>query len=701
MQSPYVPYNNEIGVRISFLLADTMRKSSESLEVINYKTLEKKYERNDSLRLRKGLGAGNEVLLRFEKLDLIKEGLKNEFVKTFGNPKSAHNELEKYFEVDSSARLHFDGITKADGSHLTPEQISQWTINVSVLKAFAKLKQARETMHKRMGNSSRGLWPGLIADLTAFNEILKLKYNEIVHSLPLSERRLRPDLKGLATEGYDYFVHGGIGSQNAAKVAEPRQKAILETLLRKHTNYDNVQITKYYNEVAVVAGWKTIDDSTVANYKKQWGFFTHGGKYGETSFDNTVGMQNKRIAPSVATAYWTMDGWDVELLFQQKNEKGVTTYHNRLTVVVVIDRVAGLNYPIGFAIGTHETPALITEALRNAANHTRELFGQRHKPVQLQSDRYAIKALSPIYEEMSKHYTPARAKNAKAKGIERYFLSLNKMCQEYFPNNWSGFGVKTDSKMQPNTEYLNKIRHSMPDEAGVRAQITRLMEMERSNKMAEYLDRFEAMPVEDRLTLGDAEYLNLFGLTHTHTNKLQGQGLVPTIEGQGFVFDSFESKFREYAYMDWAVKYDPEDMSKVLVLNAESDQNKKVKSIIGTHRFLLSQKFVQPEALYDRKDGDAAELAKVTQFNKQLKAEIMERANANQQLVDGVMLELPQLNDTLSKMILTDSLGQHKDQKSKERIGASTKRIESVSTSLSMTEEDEEFEVVQNFRNNY
>lgn len=708
---PYETYNNEIGVKISYLLCDAERMHPESLSVINYKSLEKKYQRNPMLRLKKGLGAGNEVLIRFDKLDLIKAGLRDNVQKAFGNPKAAHNELEKYFVIDTQARLFFDGFTKPDGSHLKPEQISQWTINVSVLKSLAQLKVARQTMRKRMNNNKNGVWSGLIADLKAFNDILKLKYNGIQHNLPLSERRLRPELKGLADEGYSYFVHGLVGAANAAKVALPKQKAILEELLRKHNNFDNVQIAKMYNEVAAKADWKAIDSSTVANYRREFGFYTHGGQFGESSFDNTRAMQNKRIAPSVATAYWTLDGWDVELLYQAPNEKGVMTYHNRLTVVVVLDPVAGLNYPIGYAIGTHETPALITEALRNAANHTRELFGDRYKPVQLQSDNYAIKALTPVYEAMSQYFTPARVKNSKAKVIEPYFLRLNKMAQQYF-SNWSGFGITGRKENQPNAEYLNKIRHSFPDEAGCRAQIDRIIDMERSAKVAEYMERFAAMPEADRLPLSNKEYLYLFGKTHSHTNRLQGEGLTPTINGTTLVFDSFDLKFRELAYLDWVVKYDPTDLSEVLVLDAKADANKKVKEIIGSHRFVLQQKQLQPMALYDRKEGDAQRLADVSQFNKQLKEKVMERMAETQQLVEEVFIENPRLNDTLSKLILVDGKGQHKDNKSKERLKGSSKRIEvstsqsnhtssdSYRTSLS-DQEEEEFEIVQNFRNNY
>ncbi|HHT9079692.1 TPA: hypothetical protein ACT5CJ_002484, partial [Flavobacterium psychrophilum] len=69
-------------------------------------------------------------------------------------------------------------------------------------------------------------------------------------------------------------------------------------------------------------------------------------------------------------------------------------------------------YPIGYAIGSHESPELIKEAMRNAINHTAELFGQRFNPRQLQSDNYQSKTLTPVYEACTKYYTPAKVKNA-------------------------------------------------------------------------------------------------------------------------------------------------------------------------------------------------------------------------------------------------------------------------------------------------
>ena len=93
-------------------------------------------------------------------------------------------------------------------------------------------------------------------------------------------------------------------------------------------------------------------------------------------------MTVKRSAPSAPLYFWTLDGWDAELLYQKttvdKQGHNVTTYHNRVKLEVVLD--ACTKYPIGFAIADTESPDLVRAALRDAVNHTRELFGSRFRP---------------------------------------------------------------------------------------------------------------------------------------------------------------------------------------------------------------------------------------------------------------------------------------------------------------------------------
>lgn len=91
-------------------------------------------------------------------------------------------------------------------------------------------------------------------------------------------------------------------------------------------------------------------------------------------------------------------------------------------MVVVLDVFN--DYPIGYAVGSHECPELIKAALRNAAIHSRELMGEMLRAYQIQSDRYAIKTMHDLYAVMGGKVTPAQAHNAKSKTRRALLQSL-------------------------------------------------------------------------------------------------------------------------------------------------------------------------------------------------------------------------------------------------------------------------------------
>ncbi|MGV3705420.1 MAG: hypothetical protein ACO1NU_08580 [Arcticibacter sp.] len=667
MQSAYDIYKNEIGVRMSFLISDFDKRQKDSLAIIGYDAIAKRAKRNPGLRLREGKGLGNEALLSWVNLPY---DWKKQCIERFGDPDlvTKTNELEKLYQIDPKAADVYATFKKGDGTKLDPKLIKAYTANASVLNAVIVAVSKRKSYRKALGGAAKSFWD-IIAD-----EVEDLR-EKTGHTLKTAS--LRKLVASYKKNGYESLISGKLGNQTAAKIVTGDHVALIEELLKKHTNLDNEQIRSLYNMAASRIGWKTISAGTVAKYRKELDLYTYSGRRGETNHRNNRAMQVKRKAPNVPMVYWSIDGWDAELLYQKTeiNSKGnsVTSYHNRLTVVVVLDPCG--NYPIGHAIGTHETPELIKEALRDAANHTRELFGARYKTLQLQSDHYGKGVLVPTYEAMTKHYTPARVKNAKTKRVERYFLDINKQyCQLYY-KNWSGFGITSNKENQPNQDYLNKIRHQFPDEAGCRQQISTIIEMERFKKREEYVSRWYQMPDADHLPLTDEEYLNLFGIHTGFTNRLEGSGLNPTILGEKRCYDSFDIRFREMKTTDWLVKYDPSDLSRVLIVNAESRNGKLVKEI-NTVSFILEAKYVQPMALYDRKDGDALQLQRVDHYNKQLEEAIIFRGVENRRKLEDLFVSNPQLNDTLTKLVLTDSLGQHKDNRNNSRLLKSASSLE-------------------------
>ena len=403
-------------------------------------------------------------------------------------------------------------------------------------------------------------------------------------------------------------------------------------------------------------GWKTISRQTVMNIAPDTDMAVYAGRNGTRDLTDNKLMQVKRKRPTSSMLYWTLDGWDAELLYQEtrtdKKGKTTTTYHNRLTMVLVLD--AHNRYPIGYAVGTHETPELIKMAIQNALRHTRELFGELFMPHQIQSDRYAIKKMMPVYSAVSKHATPAKAKNAKSKVIEPEFNWWNENYCKMF-DNWSGYNTNSGSKNQPNAEWLNKIKKQFPDREGCENQLHKIVSMIRKKRVDSFTQAWHKTPNKYRQIISDENYLYTFGSTTGETNTLKGAGLIMTIDSLKYSFDSFEPAFRNHSHLEWEVRFDRADLSKALAVSTD-----------GSQRFMLEKKWDQAMAIADRQDGDVEQLYRVWDYNTDRNKEIELEHARLAEAVDELFDCNPQLNDTLGKMLLTDSHGQHKNHKSQE-----------------------------------
>lgn len=665
--TPYEYYEGKLGVKISYLVNDR-NVNEKSLRFINYNALWKRMASNNfpENQLRRA-SLNYDALIEYN--SLCREW-KDSLTIAFGSPKTEIKKswFAQHYEADRNAFDFFAAYRYGeDNRKLDLKLIETYTYNASVLNTVVKMKDNRKNYAKALGVKNVNIWESLTNDVNAFREV--------EHNLPSTSRGLRMAVQKYQDFGYAGIISGRLQNQNASKLKEDKQLALIDELLAKHTNLDNTLVATLHNTVAEQMGWSTITPQTIANRKQESNLVVFAGRNGSNALSNKIAMQNKRLAPSSSMLFWSLDGWDAELLYQKTdiNKQGyeVTTYHNRLTIVVVMDPFN--KYPVGYAIGSHETPELIKLALRNAFQHVNELFGGFYRPYQLQSDNYAIKTLKPVYEACSQHFTPAKVKNAKAKSIEPYFRRLNDSYCKMF-DNWSGYGVDSGSKNQPNSEYLNKIRHMFPDEIGCRQQLISIMETERSKKQAEFIAAFNNVSIEHKSQMQLPVYLRTLGEISKHTNRLHHDGFRPTIGGQTMWFDSFDMNFRRQMHQDWAVMYDPQNLDQILVTNANS-KNGKLVDIVGTYEFILEQKHNQPMALADRVEGDALQLAQVSNFNKQLETYIVEERKDNRRKLDE-LFSLPQLNDTLAKHLLTDSLGQHKNQKSENRLKAKKELIE-------------------------
>ena len=590
--------------------------------------------------------------------DSMPDRYKKAIVERVGDPRkqARQNVLEGLIEHSAAATTFFEDYMIDDDRHLPADKRREYYTNAVVLDGVKRLIEGRNSKRKALGNRATRFWDEIS------QAVQELDLTKWPHTLPANARSLERKYQRYLAEGFGSLVHKAYqtGSKNAAKVADENQKAMLVTFMSDPRNLDNEQVARLYNMVAQQMDWKKITASAVAVWRDKCDDLIFARRHGAEKYRAGREMQVRRSAPTRPLLFWTMDGWDVELLYQHKPDKGATTYHNRLTMVVVLDGCC--RYPIGFAVGKNESPALIREALRDAERETQRLFGSMYRVGQLQSDHFAMKNLTPTYQAVADKVTPARVKNAKAKPIEAWFNYFNKKyCQ--MQTNWSGFGITSRKELQPNTEYITKYKHQFPDFEGCVKQIVGFIQAERAELETAYVAQFEA---EGLTELKTAQYLMAFGeSTGERRYLLQGCGIRCTIGTRKMDYDCFDTHFRKYPSTRWQLRYDPEDPHYAVAVNEDESL-----------QFTLEEKYIQPMALADRKEGDARELQRVMDFNRRKEQELMDELTPMEDRARELLEQT-----TLSKLLITDSRGQHKLPKAKARLAAANAElVEAVET---------------------
>lgn len=623
----------------------------DGLNVISF-ALYRKNEFHKQLNFIQKGGNGRQALVE---LKSIPPEVRQKVIEELGEPSEENQitRIEYFYQEDMKARSYFEEHTLPDGRYLEPEHQEEYTANASMLGAIEAVINETQITRKSRGGSKAVNWKGIARTVS----LLKLKKDDegnylFKHSLPENERRLRDKYSSYMKNGYTSLISGKFMNKNTAKVDDEVKVALLQELLGNGRNIDNKVISDLYNSIAKAKGWKEIDASTVSVWRKKLKRVTEAGRRGSKHYKNTLSMQVKRSRPSAPLFYWTADGWKAELFYQKQTitKAGkTTTYHHRHTIVVILDTFN--NYPIGYAIGDNESPELIQEALKNAVNHTKELFGQRYRTWQLQTDNYQKKNLTPLYQAMSDVFTPAEVGNAKSKVIEPYFKDLNKICHLY--DNWAGHNITASRDKQVNDEWLNMQKKGFPDAEGCRQQLIHIIEMERAKKRDEFVYAFNTLPADDKLSLSDELYLYKFG-HKTEPNRLEGQGLTPRIGGVEHFYDCFDLNFRNHYSERWVVHYDPDDTKQALAVAKDNEQL----------RFMVEEKYIQPMALRDRKEGDSEELQKIKEYNKQDREYITDKRKRGAELVQELLLSDKELEGgVLAGLLITDSRGQHKDRR--------------------------------------
>lgn len=622
----------------------------ETLELIKEYDYQNLRRYNHIELVQKG-GNGRKALVSYNSLP---PELKKSLIEKIGEPTEEHeiSRIEHFYNEDVVTRNYYENYRLPDGRYLKTDAVNEYTINASMLQAVDAVVNETQMTRLARGGTKKVSWKNIAQTTKSLK--YKKKDDEYLypHTLPDSDRRLREALNKFKADGFESVIPlGKYKNKNGAKVKTDEQKYLLQEMIALGNNLENKTISDMYNAAASKLGWESISPAAVGVWRKKLKRVTEAGRRGASNYNNTLAMQNKRSRPSAPLYFWSADGWTAELLYQDTklNKKGhrVTTYLNRLTVEIIMD--AYNNYPVGYAIGNSENADMIEAAMRNAVNHTKELFGERYRTWQIQSDNFQKTRLKPFWEALGAKWTPAQVGNAKAKPIESWFKhEMQKRCQ--LNRNWAGYGITASKDNQVNDEWLDANKRDFPTREQCVKQIENIIEMIRNEYRDDFVSAFNALPNEDKLPLSEELYLYKFG-HKTAPNKLEGQGLTPRIGGVEHWFDSFDLEFRNHSHERWVIHYDPDDTSKALAVAKDKEEL----------RFIVEEKYIQPMALRDRGDEDAAALQRVKDYNKEDRDYIIEERIKGSEIVQNLILQNKELNGGLAaKLLVTDSKGQHK-----------------------------------------
>lgn len=449
MTSPYEIYDNEYGVRISYLLTDADRRHPDSVGLFSYVSYNRKCcsDRHRDFRLKQGRGFGNEALVRFAALTNEEQQV---LVAKWGSPQKTAHPMEAYYELDGAARAHYDRYVFDDGQFIKEEQKLRYTINASVLNALAKMQAARLTDRKKKHGSTR-IWPSLMNDVRTFNEVLREKYG-YVHSLPNSEK-LRQKLKDYLKNGYDTLIPG-YHKNNNAQLATPLMIELWTNIYagQKGKKPNHVEVWAIYNrflqgQIDIIndatqtpydfnhPDFKVVSDKTVYRYQTSWeiNIATTSKREGNAQVFKKMIPHHQRSRPQWAGALITVD--DRQPKFEYAPGKRIWAYMG-----LDVGSTAFTCWVFG---DTKE--GIITDFYKEMAR-AYERHG-KNLPYELEGERSLNSSFEKTFLQNGAMFQKVRieANNARGKIIERYYRDIALMMERQVPGFKARPFARTDA----------------------------------------------------------------------------------------------------------------------------------------------------------------------------------------------------------------------------------------------------------------
>lgn len=168
---------------------------------------------------------------------IIYDSLPSSIKQHITDPRKGRPVLESFYEVDAEAVAFYNAYRFSDGSSISEggdghrDLLGIYIANASILKAAARLKEARITEVEKMGHKPKAIWESLCGDVTNFRKVYALE-RSLESALPEDPARFKDRFEKFNNEnGADYLslISAKHKNNNSRKVYD-ETRSVFESL---------------------------------------------------------------------------------------------------------------------------------------------------------------------------------------------------------------------------------------------------------------------------------------------------------------------------------------------------------------------------------------------------------------------------------------------------------------------------------------
>lgn len=491
-----------------------------------------------------------------------------------------------------------------DGSHLPEEVATRYA------KACAYLRLIQDTTKatvRKWGYTSMAEWMGEVQAHIAEHQV----------QLPKSYTALMAKVREYGQQGATCAVSAKWGNSNARKIGT-EQSAWLVAEYAQPTKPCVAKVAVRYAAEAKAKGWPSLTDNAIylhlmrPDVKPLWTMGRHGTEHWKSAFQHTMKLRG----PAFRDALWCSDGTKLNYFYQ-----GPTGMAAKLQVYIIMDVYS--EAIVGYSFGATEDFRLQYRAAKMA------LKAAGHRPLQWLYDNQGghRKAESQdFYTRAAKLHFPAQPYNSKAKPVESLIGRLQK---EVMSDRWFFTGMNIQSKRldsRPNLEFIEAHRDRLPSlEQAMQAaseDVARWNSMAHPKTGVARMQMYQESHNPQAQPLSFLDMVELFWHTTQRPVTYRNTGLTLDIGSQRLVYEVYDAQgmpnvqfLRRWTSARFFVKYDPEDLSAVLLYT---------KDAAGRLRYVAKAdpKREYARAAVDLRPGERGEITSLLELRKAQEAAV-------------------------------------------------------------------------------